>query len=127
MIANMKKDVSIWNINSFGEFYLQIAEKYKKNYAAALVQIRNERKRFFEALSKIDWMRVIPSQANYIMVELKKGINAKELTKTLLIEHNLIVKDLTNKLNGKNYLRIAIRDSSDNNKLISVLNCLNMH
>ena len=127
MIANMKKDVSIWNINSFGEFYLQIAEKYKKNYAAALVQIRNERKRFFEALSKIDWMRVIPSQANYIMVELKKGINAKELTKTLLIKHNLIVKDLTNKLNGKNYLRIAIRDSSDNNKLISVLNCLNMH
>lgn len=127
MIANMKKDVSIWNINSFGEFYLQIAEKYKKNYAAALVQIRNERKRFFEALSKIDWMRVIPSQANYIMVELKKGINAKELTKTLLIEHNLIVKDLTNKLNGKNYLRIAIRNSSDNDKLISVLNCLNMH
>ena len=127
MIANMKKDVSIWNINSFGEFYLQIAEKYKKNYAAALVQIRNERKRFFEALSKIDWMRVIPSQANYIMVELKKGINAKELTKTLLIKHNLIVKDLTNKLNGKNYLRIAIRDSSDNDKLISVLNCLNMH
>lgn len=127
MIAKMKKDVSIWNINSFGEFYLQIAEKYKKNYAAALVQIRNERKRFFEALSKIDWMRVIPSQANYIMVELKKGISAKELTKTLLIKHNLIIKDLTNKLNGKNYLRIAIRDSSDNDKLISVLNCLNMH
>ena len=27
VIARMKKDVAIWNINSFGEFYMQIYEK----------------------------------------------------------------------------------------------------
>ena len=31
VIARMKKDVAIWNINSFGEFYMQISEKYKKD------------------------------------------------------------------------------------------------
>lgn len=30
MIAKLKKDVSIWNINSFGEFYLQIYENMPK-------------------------------------------------------------------------------------------------
>ena len=33
MIAMLKKDVAIWNINSFGEFYMQIAEKYQKKWA----------------------------------------------------------------------------------------------
>ena len=31
-ISKMKKDVAIWNINSFAEFYMQITEKYKKDY-----------------------------------------------------------------------------------------------
>ena len=32
MIGRLKKDVAIWNINSFGEFYMQIYSKYEKNY-----------------------------------------------------------------------------------------------
>ena len=32
MIDKLKKDVSIWNINSFGEFYMQIYKKYKNQY-----------------------------------------------------------------------------------------------
>ena len=41
-----EKDVSIWNINSFAEFYMQIEEKYKKDYHEGLKKIRQERKRF---------------------------------------------------------------------------------
>lgn len=66
-ISNMKKDVAIWNINSFGEFYMQIEEKYKKYYAIALEKFRVERARFQTELSRIKGIRVIPSQANYIM------------------------------------------------------------
>ena len=36
LIGQLKKDVAIWNINSFGEFYMQIEEKYRKDYASAL-------------------------------------------------------------------------------------------
>ena len=85
LIGKMKKDVAIWNINSFGEFYLQIEEKYKKDYAAALVQIKAERARFQNELAKIKGVRVIPSQANYVMVELEEGISPKGLLKKLLI------------------------------------------
>ena len=41
-IARLKKDVAIWNINSFAEFYMQIEEKYKKDYVAALDKFRKE-------------------------------------------------------------------------------------
>ncbi len=120
-IASMKKDVAIWNINSFGEFYLQIEEKYKKDYKKALVRIRAERGRFQEELSKIRGIRVIPSQANYVMVELDESISPKELLKTLLVKYELLIKELTTKTNGRNYLRLAVRNTEDNNALIAAL------
>lgn len=120
-IAKMKKDVAIWNINSFGEFYMQIEEKYKKDYTDALVQIRLERTRFQNELSKIKGVRVIPSQANFIMVELEEGIDPKELLKKLLLRHNLLIKELTTKTNGRNYLRLAVRNAEDNDVLIAAM------
>lgn len=120
-IASMKKDVAIWNINSFGEFYLQIEEKYKKDYEAALVKIRAERARFQDELAKIKGIRVIPSQANYVMVELDESISPKELLKMLLIKYELLIKELTTKTNGSNYLRLAVRNTEDNNALIEAL------
>lgn len=120
-IAEMKKDVSIWNINSFGEFYMQIAEKYKKDYTAALVKFREERARFESELATVKGVRVIPSQANFVMVELEKGIDPKELLKRLLIKHNMLIKELTTKTNGRNYLRLAVRDKTDNDKLVAAM------
>lgn len=120
-IAKMKKDVAIWNINSFGEFYMQIEEKYKKDYAAALVKIRAERARFQDELAKIKGVRVIPSQANFVMVEIEQGISPKELLKKLLIKHNLLIKELTTKTNGRNFLRLAVRNTEDNDKLIAAM------
>lgn len=120
-ISRMKKDVAIWNINSFGEFYMQIAEKYNKDYAKALVKIRAERARFQSELARIKGIRVIPSQANFIMVELDEKISPKELLKKLLIKHNLLIKELTTKTNGRNYLRLAVRDTHDNDVLLDAL------
>ncbi|MBP3857840.1 MAG: aminotransferase class I/II-fold pyridoxal phosphate-dependent enzyme [Ruminiclostridium sp.] len=121
IISAMKKDVAIWNINSFGEFYMQIEEKYKKDYAESLVQIRSERDRFEKQLETIRGVRVIHSQANFVMVELEDNISSKELLKTLLIKHELLIKELTTKTNGRNYLRLAIRNSNDNDRLIKAM------
>ena len=119
-IREIKNNVSIWNINSFAEFYLQIAEKYKKDYVLALKLFKEERSRFITELQKINFLRVIPTQANYVMVELSDKITAKEFTKKLLIKHNIFVKDLTKKI-GEKYVRIAIRNKEDNDKLITAL------
>lgn len=123
IIAAMKKDVAIWNINSFGEFYMQIEEKYRKDYENALERFRAERDRFQHELSKIRGFRVIPSQANFVMVELDQNISPKELLKTLLLRHNLLIKELTTKTNGKNYLRLAVRNEHDNDVLLAALRC----
>ena len=120
-IAVLKKDVAIWNINSFAECYMQITEKYQKDYVKALQLIKQERTRFQAELSQLPGLRVIPSQANYVMVELVNGQSTRELTKVLLVKHNLFIKDLSAKMNGGQFLRLAVRDTADNNKLIKAL------
>lgn len=121
IVARIKQEISIWNINSFAEFYMQIFEKYQKDYQEALTRFRVERSRFCAELVKIQGMRVFPSQANYVMVELMNGQTAAELTKVLLIKYNLFVKDLSTKIPTGQYLRFAIRDEEDNNRLIAAL------
>ncbi|MCI9596443.1 MAG: aminotransferase class I/II-fold pyridoxal phosphate-dependent enzyme [Firmicutes bacterium] len=122
-ITAIKKDVAIWNINSFAEFYMQIEEKYRSDYASALTAIRQERCRFEQELKKIGGIHAIPSQANYIMIEITNGMSARELTKKLLFQHNLFVKDLSAKIIGtdRQFLRIAVRNTEDNDKLVRAL------
>ena len=121
LIAALKKDVAIWNINSFAEFYMQIEEKYKKDYARSLELIRAERAHFRRELEKFPNLRVIPSQANYLMVELLGGLSARAITRDLLVNRCILVKDLSPKLGGQQYLRLAVRDTRDNDRLLEAL------
>ena len=121
LIAALKKDVAIWKINSFAEFYMQIEEKYKKDYARSLELIRAERARFRRELEKLPNLRVIPSQANYLMVELLGGLSARAITRDLLVNRCILVKDLSPKLGGQQYLRLAVRDTRDNDRLLEAL------
>ena len=124
LIEVMKKDVAIWNINSFAEFYMQIFGKYEKDYARSCDKFRDEREVFFKELKGIKDLRVIPSQANYFLCELPGLISAHELALKLLMEYNILIKDCTSKKGfpeGKQYIRIAIRDRKDNHLLSEAL------
>ena len=124
-IANIKKEVSIWNINSFGEFYMQIYGKYEKDYFKACKKFIAEREIFYKELQDISFLRVIPSQANYFLCEVISKYTSAELTQKL-IENDVIVSNcgLKKNMNGKNFVRIAIRSREDNTKLVEILRSL---
>ncbi|MBR1576415.1 MAG: aminotransferase class I/II-fold pyridoxal phosphate-dependent enzyme [Bacteroidales bacterium] len=125
LVERLKKDVAIWNINSFGEFYLQVFEKYEKDYVMACEAFRTERERFGKALSEIPWLHVYPSQANYFLCRVVDRFSSHELALKLL-EHHILIKDCSTKkaFGGESFIRLAIRDPKDNNKLIACLKSL---
>lgn len=122
-IARIKKDVSIWNINSFAEFFMQIYNKYQAQYEKACQQFIDERNRFALRLKEIHFLRVLPTQANYFCCEVKPPYTAAELTKQLLARFDIMIKDCNSKtsLKGLNYIRISIRNQADNDQLITAL------
>lgn len=120
IIDNIKNLMQIWNINSVAEYYLQIYNLYKNNYENACDNIASERKRFFKALQSIKSIKVYPSNANFLMIDLGSQ-NSYEFAVTMLDKYNILIKDLSTKpyFYKKNFIRIAIRDKDDNNKLLS--------
>lgn len=121
LVGRMKKEAGIRNINSFAEFYMQIMEKYKGDYAVSLEKVRRERKRFIGELEKIPYIHVIPSQANFVMAELTGGTTAAGLACGLLARHGLLIKDLSRKVGQGQYIRLAVRNTEDNDKLVAAL------
>lgn len=126
LINFIKKDVSIWNINSFGEYYMQIFGKYESDYKLACQKFIQERERFYQQLTKISYLRIIPSQANYFLCEVYSPYTSRSITELLLNKYNILIKDCSNKkgFNHKNYIRIAVRSKFDNDQLVSALNHL---
>lgn len=122
-IDNIKKDVSIWNINSFGEYYMQIFGKYSKDYVIACKDFIQERERFQDEMKRIKGIRVIPSQANYFMIEITGNTTSDDLAKILLQKYNILIKSCNSKhgLENRNYIRIAVRSKEENNILIASL------
>ena len=123
LISRIRKDISIWNINSFAEFYMQIFGKYEKEYKQACHQFIAERRRFEALLKEIPYIRLIPTQANFFCLEVIEKYSSAELTKLLLERYNIMVKDCNSKtsLKGRNYIRISVRDEQDNDALIAAL------
>jgi histidinol-phosphate/aromatic aminotransferase/cobyric acid decarboxylase-like protein/choline kinase len=126
LIGNVRKNIAIWNINSFAEYFLQIIGKYQGDYRAACKKIKSERAYFKKALCGTGLFDVYPSEANYVLCKLKNGMSARRFAEILLKEHEIFIKDLTGKkgISGDSFIRLAVRDENDNNAFIARVSAL---
>lgn len=124
LIRGVRSDISIWNINSFAEFFMQIYNKYESFYTRACNKFIEERMRFKTELDTVPDIEVYPSQANYFLCRLTGSMTARQLTVALLEHYNILIKDCTTKKGfdaDERYIRIAIRDRNDNHKLAEAM------
>jgi histidinol-phosphate/aromatic aminotransferase/cobyric acid decarboxylase-like protein len=124
LIARIKKEVSIWNLNSFAEFFMQIYNKHEKDYGRACEKFVAERADFEQKLRQIPFFHVMPSQANYFLCEVLPPYTASEIVIYMLKRHNILTRDCSLKPGldpQKQYMRIAVRNHEDNARLIAGL------
>jgi histidinol-phosphate/aromatic aminotransferase/cobyric acid decarboxylase-like protein/CTP:phosphocholine cytidylyltransferase-like protein len=126
LIRNIKKSVSIWNINSFAEFFMQIYNKYEKDYLRACDKFIATRDELEKELRQVKFLRVMPSEANYFLCEILPPFTANGLVLAMLKKYNILMRDCSDKkgLDGKQYMRIAVRSKEDNARLIKALQTL---
>ena len=124
LLARVHTELAIWNINSFGEFYLQIMGKYRSDYQRSIIAIQEERTFLATEIQQIPSLQVLPSEANYLMCAVTGKFSAKELCVRLLYFYEILVKDLSQKrgIKPKQYVRISVRNREDNMRLIRALN-----
>lgn len=126
LISFVKKDVSIWNLNSFAEFFMQIYTKHEADYIKAAEKFRKEREVFKKELMSVPFLRVFDSESNYFLCEVLPPYGSYGLAVRLLNEHNILIKDCSIKkvFAGRSYIRVAIRNREDNRRLVETLKTL---
>jgi len=123
VLKNVAKEVSIWNINSFGEHFMQIWGKYRASYQNSLVMIKDARTQFEEELKSVPNLIVYPSQANYILCEVTGTLSSYDLAVALLEDECLLIKDLSKKrgIAPRQCIRLAVRTREENTRLVKAL------
>ena len=123
LIAKMKKQVSIWNINSFAEFFMQIFNKYEKDYKRACQKFIEVRAAFLAQLRTIPFLHVMPTQANFVLCEVQSPYTANDLAQQLLKKNDILVSACSAKkgIAPNRYVRLAVRSREDNERLIEAL------
>ena len=120
LISRIKKEVSIWNLNSFAEFFMQIYNKHEKDYQRACAKFVAERDSFEKQLREVPFLRVMPTEANYFLCEVLPPFKASEIVIRMLKQHNILTRDCSLKPGldpSKQYMRIAVRNHEDNTRL----------
>lgn len=122
LLKQIRDNMAVWNINSFGEYFLQIATLYTKEYNKSCRLIADERTRFTKELQKIKYIIPYKSQANYIMCKLIDK-DSTDLANYLIKNYNILIKDLKNKkgFENKNYIRLAVKSKEDNDEIVKAL------
>lgn len=123
ILRSVKQELSIWNINSLAEYFLQIFEKYQADYHSALVSFYQTREEMYHSLLTIRQLRTYPSQANFFLCQITDGCSASQIAELLLNRYNILVKDLSLKkgMKGGDFIRLAVRTRQDNERLIDAL------
>lgn len=126
LIAKMKKSVSIWNINSFAEFFMQIFTKYEKDYKRACAKFLQIRKEFWDGLQSVPYLHVMPTQANFFFCEVLPPYNSNDIVISMLKKHNILMSSCSAKkaIEPNRYMRIAVRTAEENQRLVNALKTL---
>jgi len=110
-----------WSVNVLAQRAAEAAIRDQIHARRSLAYLRRERHRFAKALSSIPGLRLFPSRANFLLLELPKprraGAVAVELGRRgLLIRDCSLVPGLTPRT-----IRVAVRASNENNRLVAAL------
>lgn len=123
--ADIRKLLPCWNINGLAAFVLQRVSGMREQLDASFRQSHRDRLAFMARLTGVDRLRVFPSQANFLFVELEAGISGRALRDALLEQYGCFIRECSNKHgSSERYLRLAVNRPVENERLVSALQTL---
>ena len=68
-------------------------------------------------------LKVIPSQANFVLCEVLKPATSGALVFSVLKKHNILLRNCTAQMDikGREFIKTAVKTHADNVKLVSAL------
>jgi len=118
------KNGYLWNINSIAEFFFHLYKDkdFLSEYNLVRKKYISETKNFISELVQLKNFKIIPSKANFALLEIVNGKTSEEIMTTLLFDYGIYVRDCSDKVGLKGqYIRVASRSREENKKIIQAL------
>jgi len=104
-----------YNVNSLTQSIALEALKNRSFFKDTIKKALSERKRLFDAMSRIDGVKVFPSRANFILFKVRDGSAVHKG----LLKKGVIVKNLSNLI--PDCLRVTVGTPEENNAFLKAL------
>jgi threonine-phosphate decarboxylase len=118
----INKQLTPWGINCFAQA-AGIASLGNKNYQLeSCAFMSSARAEFVKKLSMLSYLRVFPSDTNFLLIKLNDSLRGTELHKKFL-EHGIAIRRCSNFAGlDDSFIRVAIKTVEENDLFIQVMN-----
>lgn len=123
-VDHLLKNGYLWNSSGLAEYFfsLYVREDFNNKYAEIRKDYIRITQEFIEELKTINAIKIIPSKANFVLVELPEGMDSSLFASTLLVKYGIYVRDCSDKIGLEgSYLRIASRTIEENEYIVKSL------
>ena len=128
VVADLRRDLPIWNINSLAQFFLEEMPGYQEQFDRSCELVRNATQRLYAGLQGVPYLNPYPTQGNFVLCRILYGFTGSELTEHLFNEYRILVNNCGGKQGLDEYfVRIACRTEEENAGLLNALRDLERH
>lgn len=113
----------LWNINGLAEYFFRLYTRidFLEKYEIVRKRYIRDSQLFISELAEINNIKVYPTRANFVLIEILNGQTAEDVTTLLLARYGVYVRNCSDKigLSGE-FLRVAARTKIENKQLINI-------
>ena len=119
----LRSQLPFWNVNGLAAYILKSVTEFKDEFRQSLALVAQDRTYMLNQLELIPGLRVFPSKANFLYVELPTNVAGRKLRDRLLEKYGLMVRECSNKIgSSERYLRLAVQTKEAVDHLAQALN-----
>jgi threonine-phosphate decarboxylase len=125
LVEKLSSNLEPWSVNTLASVAAAESLRDTKYRDRTFELIRRERTFLTKQLVGLGWLEPLPSETNFLLVRITApGITSAVLSDRLA-KQNILIRDCSN-FNGlgHDYIRVAIRRHSDNQRLVDALRAM---
>jgi threonine-phosphate decarboxylase len=125
LLNRLRRFIPTWNLNTLAQYFLSLLPSTDAAYHEGRKRLIGDVRWLQDALQSIPGLEVYPTGANFILFKIKSGMTAAELQRRLLEEHQMYVRDCSNKVGMDNlHIRVASQGRGKDARLVEALRAL---
>ena len=125
LLDRLRKLIPTWNLNMLAEYFLSLLPRTNDEYHAARKRLIADVGSLYRSLKEIPTLDVYPTGANFVLFKIRSGMTAAEMQARLLSEHQMYVRDCTNKVGMDEFhVRVASQGREKDEQLVKALRTL---